>query len=71
MTDRYADADPDETVTVTDIGSMTLRRAVHKCEDWREHHGLKLALIYREGEKKPPTFDMADLGRMAEMERFR
>ncbi len=71
MLDRYADADPEEIVTVTDVGSMTLRRAVHKCEDWREHHGLKLALLYRDGAKQPPTFDMADLSRMAEMERFR
>ncbi len=71
MSETYADADPDETVTVTDVGSMTLRRAVHKCEDWREHHGLKLALVYREAGKEPPTFDMGDLGRMAEMERFK
>ena len=71
MAETYADADPEEPVTVTGVGSMTLRRAVRKCEDWREHHGLKLVLVYREGGKAPSMFDMADLGRLAEMERFR
>ena len=47
MTDRYADADPEETVTVEGVGHMTLRRAVHKYDDWREHHGLGLVLVYR------------------------
>lgn len=71
MADDYADADPDEAVTVTGVGPMTLRRAVRKCEDWREHHGLKLAVVYRQGGKAPSMFDMADLGRLAEIERFR
>ena len=71
MSHRYADADPDETVTVTDVGSMTLRRAVHKYEDWREHHGMPLVTVYREPGKLPPTFDIADLGHLAETERFR
>lgn len=71
MADTYADADPDEAVTVTDVGPMTLRRAVRKCEDWREHHGLRLAVVYREPGKVPATFDMGDLGRLGELERFR
>ena len=71
MTDRYADADPEETVTVEGVGSMTLRRAVHKYDDWREHHGLSLALVYREAGKEPSTFDMADLSRLSETERFK
>ena len=71
MTDRYADADPEETVTVEGVGHMTLRRAVHKADDWREHHGLSLVHVYRGWAKQPPTFDMADLSRLAEMERFK
>ena len=70
MTDRYADADPEETVMVEGVGHMTLRRAVHKCDDWREHHGLGLVLVYRDAGKEPPTFDMADLSRLAGMNRF-
>ena len=71
MTDTYQDADPEETVTVTGVGSMTLRRAVRKCDDWREHHGLGLVLVYREAGKEPSSFDMADLSRLAEIERFK
>ncbi|MGI4764814.1 MAG: hypothetical protein ACRYGP_07075 [Janthinobacterium lividum] len=71
MTDRYADADPEETVTVTGVGPMTLRRAVRKCDDWRDHHGLPLVVVYREAGKEPSLFDMGDLGRLAEAERFR
>ena len=71
MTDRYASADPEENVTVEGVGSMTLRRAVRKCDDWREHHGLGLALVYREAGKEPSTFDMTDLSRLAEMKRFK
>ena len=71
MAEPYADADPEEAVTVTGVGPMTLRRAVRKHEDWREHHGLSLVLVYRGAGKEPFTFDMADLGRLAEMERFK
>ncbi|MGI3901714.1 MAG: hypothetical protein ACRYGP_22730 [Janthinobacterium lividum] len=71
MADHYADADPEETVTVTGVGPMTLRRAVKKYDDWREHHGLPLVLVYREAGKEPPLFDMGDLGRLAEVERFK
>ena len=67
----YADADPDETVTVTGVGPTTLSRAVRKYLDWREHHGLGLVLVYRGPGKEPPTFDGTDLGRLAEMDRFR
>ncbi len=70
MTNTYDEADPEEAVTVEGVGHMTLRRAVHKFDDWREHHGLGLVLVYREAGKEPPTFDMADLSRLAEMERF-
>ena len=48
MTDCYADADPEETVTVGGVGSIRLRRAVHKADNWREHHGLSLAFVYRD-----------------------
>ncbi len=71
MADTYADASPEETVTVAGVGAMTLRRAVRKCDDWREHHGLGLVLVYREAGKEPPMFDMADLNRLAEVERFK
>ncbi len=71
MTDRFADADPEEIVTVTGVGPMTLRRAVRKSDDWREHHGLSLSLVYRDAGKDPPFFEMADLSRLAEIERFR
>ena len=71
MAETYADADPEEAVTVTGVCPMTLRRAVRKYEDWREHHGLPLVLVYREAGKEPAMFDMADLGRLADLERFR
>lgn len=71
MTDHFADADPDETVNVAGVGHMTLRRAVHKADDWRDHHGLGLVMVYRDVGKEPSFFDMADLHRLAEMERFR
>ena len=71
MPDAYADADPEEGVTVTGVGPMTLRRAVRKYVDWREHHGLPLVVVYREAGKQPSMFDMGDLSRLAEMERFR
>ena len=69
--DRYTDADPEEGVMVTGVGPMKLRRAVHKRTDWREHHGLSLVSIYRGADKEPGVFDVADLARLAEMERFR
>ncbi len=71
MSDHYSDADPDENVTVEGVGHMPLRRAVHKADDWRDHHGLGLVLVYREAGKEPAFFDMADLSRLAEMERFK
>ena len=71
MANRYADADPDEPVTVTGVGAMTLRRAVHKRVDWREHHGLALVLVYREAGKEPTIFDAGDLDRLAELDPFR
>ena len=71
VVDRYTDADPEEGVMVTGVGPMTLRRAVRKLTDWREHHGLGLITVYRGADKKPVSFDAADLGRLAGMERFR
>ncbi len=71
MANRYADADPEEAVTVTGVGAMTLRRAVHKRVDWREHHGLTLVLVYRGAGKDPTSFDAGDLDRLAELEQFR
>lgn len=71
MAEIYPDADPDEAVIVTGVGPTTLRRAVRKCGDWRDHHGLQLASVYRQPGKAPATFDMADLGRLAETDRFR
>ncbi len=71
MSDRYADADPEETVNVAGVGHMTLRRAVRKAEDWREHHGLGLVLVYRDVGKEPSFFDMADLTQLAEMDQFK
>lgn len=69
--DRYADADPNEAVMVTGVGPMILYRAVRKRVDWREHHGLDLVSVFRGADKQPSVFDMGDLGRLAEMERFR
>ena len=71
VADRYADADPNEGVMVTGVGPMTLRRAVRKLADWREHHGLGLINTYRGADKWPGMFDETDLGRLAELERFR
>lgn len=68
--DRYGDADPEEGVMVTGVGPMTLRRAVRKLKDWREHHGLGLITVYRGADKKPVAFDEADLRRLADIERF-
>ncbi|WP_237483008.1 hypothetical protein [Lichenibacterium dinghuense] len=70
-TDRYADADPNEAVIVTGVGPMILHRAVRKRVDWREHHGLGLVNVFRGADKQPSVFDMVDLGRLADMERFR
>ena len=69
--DRYSDADPNEAVMVTGVGPMILHRAVRKRVDWREHHGLGLVNVFRGADKQPSVFDMVDLGRLAEMERFR
>ena len=69
--DRYADADPEENVMVTGVGPMTLRRAVRKRTDWREHHGLGLVSIFRGADKEPSAFDPGDLDRLAEMDGFR
>ena len=69
--DRYADADPNEAVMVTGVGPMILHRAVRKRVDWREHHGLNLVSVFRGADKQPSVFDMVDLGRLAELERFR
>ena len=52
MTDRYADADPEQTVTVTGVGHMTLRRAVHEYDDRREHHGLRPVIVYPRGRQR-------------------
>ncbi len=71
VTDRHADADPEEGVMVTGVGPMTLRRAVRKRTDWREHHGLSLVSVFRGADKEPSAFDLTDLDRLAEMERFR
>ena len=71
MANLYADVDPDEGVMVTGVGPMTLRRAVRKHDDWRENHGLALLSIFRGAAKEPTVFDVVDLSRLAEMERFR
>jgi hypothetical protein len=71
MADRYVDADPDEAVTVTGVGPMTLGRAVRKHVAWRKEHGLSFVLVYRSAGKDPAMFDVADLGRLAELDRFR
>jgi hypothetical protein len=71
MADRYADADPDEAVTVTGVGPTTLGRAVRKHVSWREEHGLTLVIVYRAPGKVPATFDAADLDRLAELDRFK
>ncbi len=71
VANRYSDADPDEGVMVTGVGPMTLRRAVRKRTDWREHHGLSLMSVFRGADKEPSAFDLTDLDRLAEMEWFR
>ena len=71
VVDRYADADPNEGVMVTGVGPMTLRRAVRKRTDWREHHGLGLVSIFRGADKEPSAFDPGDLDKLAEMDGFR
>lgn len=70
MAEAYFDAEPGEAVTVTGVGPMTLRRAVHKHDCWHNHQGLPLVVVYRSADKVPTTFDMADLDRMAGMVRF-
>lgn len=71
MAEPYADADPDETVTVTGVGPMALRRAVRKYLSWREDHGLEAVVVFRKAGKEPPEFDIADLSRLADLERFK
>lgn len=70
MVEVYPDADPDETVTVTGVGHMTLREAIRKYDHCCEQHGPAL-IVYREIGKAPSMFDMIDLGRLAQMNRFR
>ena len=71
MTDRYTDADPEETVTVTGVGHMTLPTTHNKYKSLLAQKLKKKMLVYRDAGKQPSFFDMADLSRLAKMERFR
>ena len=75
MPDRYADADPDEIVTVLGLGSMSLRNAVRRCaprkEEERGTAGVLLPLVARRVGKRPNAYDVNDFHKLAEMERFR
>ena len=70
MTDRYADADPDEGVN---LGSqpMTLRTAVRRHREASRTPGARGSTAFRETGKYPAAFGPDDLDRLAEMERFR
>ena len=59
MTDRYADADPEETVSVTGVGHMTLRRAVHKADD------CVCVVIRASATAFPALLGSVDLGKVA------
>ena len=74
MTDRYADADPDEIVTVG-AQAMSLRTAVRRWVKAREEtQGTSLVITGitpREVGKQPGSFLPDDMDRLAEMDRFR
>ena len=74
MADRYADADPDESVSVGGQ-TMTLRKAVKRHVEMQERARAGLAttpvLVFRDAGKVPSKFDAEDLGRLADAERFR
>ena len=70
MTDRYADADPEEFVVVVGLGPMTLQTAVRMWAAASKVPGVLIAPVAREASKDPATFKADDLDRLAEMERF-
>ena len=71
MTDRYADAEPEEFVVVVGLGPMTLRSAVRMWVEASKVPGMRLSMVAREAGKEPASFRPGDLDRLAEMERFR
>ncbi len=75
MADRFADADPEEFVTVVGVGPMTLRTAVKGYVAARENAlgtgGVLLTMVAREVGKDPATFEPADLDALAEVDRFK
>ena len=75
MSDLYPDADPEEFVTVVSVGAMTLRSAVRRYIAARETAlatgGVLMTMVAREVGKDPASFDVNDLEKLAEMERFR
>ena len=70
MTGTYDDADSDEMVKV---GShhMTLRAAVRMYIRVSETAGVWAPIVFRDDDKTPSSLDAADLGRLAELERFK
>lgn len=75
MADCYADANPEEFVTVVGVGPMTLRTAVKGYVAAREKAagtaGVLLTVVAQEAGKEPASFDPNDLDGLAEMEGFR
>lgn len=75
MTDRYANAEPEEFVNVVGVGPMTLRSAVRGYMAAREKaqgtRGVLLTMVAREAGKEPATFEPADMDELAELDRFR
>ncbi|MCW6508697.1 hypothetical protein [Lichenifustis flavocetrariae] len=69
MTDTYEDAEPDETVFVSGVGNMSLRSAVRRYLEAREH-GL-LVSLFRDAGKMPSVFDAVDVERLSKLKRFR
>lgn len=72
MTDEdFDDLDPEEMVTVIGLGRISLRTAVRKYIEASRNPGVLVTVILREAGEQPATFDVNDLDRMAQMERFR
>lgn len=74
MADRYADADPDETVSVGGQ-AMSLRTAVRRWikarEETRGTPNIITGITPREAGREPGSFLPEDMDKLAEMERFR
>ena len=69
VSETYDDAEPEETVYVSGVGNLSLRRAVRRYFDARKK-GLAVNLFRGEG-KTPAVYDAVDVERLAKLNKFR